>query len=245
MKKIISILLAMAMLTTAACSESNSSDQSDAAVTVTKQEMTLKFGFGERVGTYTGEVDDNGLPDGTGTFKSKNDKGVSWSYEGDWKSGHFEGHGVSTWNTGDKYSGEYKDDYANGYGEFSFSNGNKYIGYIRNDDADGQGELFYYDGNVQRHFLGEFKDYNNAVGYVRYTDGSTRNASILNGEIHFTEDSEPKIGMTTAEAYSSTWGAPKKTNKTTNTYGVTELWIYDRGTITFSDGVITSISEIS
>ena len=260
MKKIASILMAASILTTiVACSEDPK--------TVTSKEMTLNFAFGERAGVYTGEIDDNGIPNGTGTFKAKNTEGTGWTYEGDWVNGHWNGEGTSIWDSGTKYSGSYRDDYANGYGEivldngdkyagnfnngeingygeYTFSSGTKYIGNMIKGAASGQGDMYYYDSDVQRHFTGEFKDNQNAVGYIIYNDGSKRKASINNGNVSFTEKVKPKIGMTAAEVYSSTWGAPLRTNKTTTSYGVSEQWVYDKGYITFSDGVVTAIQEM-
>lgn len=55
---------------------------------------------------------------------------------------------------------------------------------------------------------------------------------------------DPKIGMTAEEVKKSTWGEPKKINKTTTAYGVSEQWVYygDRY-IYLENGVVTSIQE--
>ncbi len=54
----------------------------------------------------------------------------------------------------------------------------------------------------------------------------------------------PKIGMTAEEVKKSTWGEPKKINKTTTAYGVSEQWVYygDKY-IYLENGVVTSIQE--
>lgn len=78
---------------------------------VTDKQMTLNFTFGNRTGKYTGEVDENGLPNGKGKFESKNADGDSWSYEGNFKNGHFEGQGTTVWNDGQKQIGEFHNDF--------------------------------------------------------------------------------------------------------------------------------------
>ena len=60
----------------------------------------------------------------------------------------------------------------------------------------------------------------------------------------------PRIGMTTWEARESTWGTPDDINRTTNTMGTQEQWIY-RGYgmygktkyLFFNNGQLSSISE--
>lgn len=53
----------------------------------------------------------------------------------------------------------------------------------------------------------------------------------------------PCIGMTQEQVLSSTWGSPKKKNKTTTASGVTEQWVYDYGYIYFTNGYVTAIQE--
>lgn len=55
-----------------------------------KGEMKLEFAYGERAGSYCGQVNSDGLPDGYGVFSSVNDEGVAWEYAGEWSNGHFE-----------------------------------------------------------------------------------------------------------------------------------------------------------
>lgn len=73
-------------------------------------EITLSLSFGERTGTYNGEVNADGLPDGQGTFTSVNDSGDSWTYTGTFVNGHFEGEGKIEWGNGYKEIGVYHDD---------------------------------------------------------------------------------------------------------------------------------------
>ena len=67
--------------------------------TVTDQTITLAFTFGEKTGTYSGELVD-GVPQGYGTYSSANAEGEAWIYEGQWQNGHFEGEGTTTWKKG-------------------------------------------------------------------------------------------------------------------------------------------------
>ncbi|MBR2943353.1 MAG: hypothetical protein IKB82_08140 [Clostridia bacterium] len=72
-------------------------------------EITLNLAYGSRTGTYTGDMLD-GIPHGSGKFTTKNPEGVSWTYEGEFKSGHFEGQGKTTWTDGQIEIGTYKND---------------------------------------------------------------------------------------------------------------------------------------
>ncbi|MDH0562208.1 hypothetical protein [Acinetobacter courvalinii] len=58
---------------------------------------------------------------------------------------------------------------------------------------------------------------------------------------------EPKVGMSTAQAEKSTWGYPDKINKTTNATGITEQWVYRRGSASkylyFKNGKLTTIQD--
>lgn len=55
---------------------------------------------------------------------------------------------------------------------------------------------------------------------------------------------DPKIGMTASEIKASSWGEPKKINKTTYEWGTTEQWCYSGYRyIYFENGIVTAISE--
>lgn len=51
------------------------------------------------------------------------------------------------------------------------------------------------------------------------------------------------IGMSEQDARDSSWGKPRKINRTTNAYGVSEQWVYDGGYLYFKNGVLTSIQN--
>lgn len=74
------------------------------------KEITLQLSYGDRTGTYSGETNDAGLPHGQGEFTTTNESGDSWTYEGEFKNGHFDGEGKTTWKSGAMEYGTYKDD---------------------------------------------------------------------------------------------------------------------------------------
>ena len=55
---------------------------------------------------------------------------------------------------------------------------------------------------------------------------------------------KPSIGMTKEEVEKSTWGTPKKVNKTTYSWGTTEQWVYDNFRyVYFQNGIVSAIQE--
>lgn len=74
------------------------------------KEITLNLSYGDRTGKYTGEMNDDGIPNGNGKFVTQNEDGEKWTYEGEFKDGHFEGNGVTTWKNGAVDIGTYKND---------------------------------------------------------------------------------------------------------------------------------------
>jgi hypothetical protein len=126
------------------------------AETVKDLDMTLDFSFGQRTGTYTGEVA-NGLPDGQGTFSNIIDGKVTWVHEGAWVAGHMEGQGKRTWVEEPAFSqqGTFSDDLLNGlgrtfYGGVLFQSGTFENGGLIHGDA--------YTDMGTRYFTGDFKD---------------------------------------------------------------------------------------
>lgn len=83
---------------------------------VTDQKVTLNLVYGDRDGFYTGEVNEQNIPNGKGKFvNGKEDN--KWVYEGDFKNGHFEGNGKTTWPNGQEEIGTYSNDMLNGQGK--------------------------------------------------------------------------------------------------------------------------------
>lgn len=86
--------------------------------TVQNQQMTLNLAYGDKTGTYSGEVNDQNIPNGKGKFETKNSAGEPWVYEGMFKDGHFEGQGKTTWpNVNQIEEGTYSNDRLNGQGK--------------------------------------------------------------------------------------------------------------------------------
>lgn len=124
---------------------------------VENERITIEFTFGTRTGTYSGTLDENGLPDGHGIFTSVNTNGEGWVYDGDWKAGHWNGMGTTTWYDGQTYTGEFK-----------------------NDAECGHGVLTYSDG---AYFEGEFQDGQNAEGTFCSAAGYEYAASLEDGQV--------------------------------------------------------------
>ena len=100
---------------------------------VSDKEMTLSLSYGDRSGTYTGEVNEQGVPNGKGKFTTKNSQGEPWFYEGDFKNGHFEGTGRTLWpNDQQEESGNYSNDRLNGQGKTTKNNTVVYEGNFEN-----------------------------------------------------------------------------------------------------------------
>lgn len=71
--------------------------------------MSLDLVLGTYTGTYSGEVDESGLPDGTGVFTTKNEQVQSWVYDGEWTTGHMKGKGVLSFPDGSRYDAVFWD----------------------------------------------------------------------------------------------------------------------------------------
>lgn len=97
-------LLSMSMLI--ACVLAFTSCSKGGATSVTDQDITLNFSFGEMQGTYTGDLVD-GVPNGNGKFSTKNAEGKNWYYEGSFKDGHFNGEGKNVWESGQIQEGNF------------------------------------------------------------------------------------------------------------------------------------------
>ena len=148
--------------------------------------ITIAFSYGERSGMYVGLVDENGLPDGTGTFESVNSEGVKWIYSGDWKHGHWDGYGIHKWETGQTYCGEYVNDEVCGYGVLFDSTGTIMAGNFENGYLKGYGAVYVGDDFV---FWGNHNNGNADSGKVYLSDGIVVDATLINGTISYTYNS--------------------------------------------------------
>ena len=207
MKKILVLFLALSLvLSFAACSSSEVANDPKTATaeattsnpSIKSENITLAFSYGERSGMYVGFVDENGLPDGTGTFESVNSEGVKWTYSGDWKHGHMDGHGTSKWETGKIYCGEYVNDEASGYGVLFDGTGAVFSGNFENSHLNGYGAVYAGDDVV---FWGNYDDGNAESGKVYLSDGSIVDASHINDNISYTyetsEEAKPEKDLPT------------------------------------------------
>jgi len=118
-----------------------------AVETVTDQTMTLSFAFGDRTGSYTGQIVD-GLPQGYGTFTTSNSEGTIWYYEGFWEAGHLYGDGTTVWEDGFSEGGWYEDDFLNGEGWESWYGILRYEGGYVDGYYHGQGTYYNYHGEI-------------------------------------------------------------------------------------------------
>jgi len=134
--------------------------EASAVESVTDKAMTLTFDFGDRTGTYTGDLL-NGLPDGYGSFTSSDADGEEWIYEGNWADGHLDGQGTTTWATGYMETGEYKNDYLNGEGQKSSDGIIFFEGMMADGIPNGIGTIYnshgetVYTGNFTYGFIQE------------------------------------------------------------------------------------------
>jgi hypothetical protein len=133
-----------------------------AATTVTDFEITVAFEFGDRTGTYTGEMK-GGLPDGQGTFSTQNTEGVGWVYDGGWRQGHMYGEGSTIFESGYSEAGWYENDNLNGQGQQFQDERLMYEGEFVQNVPEGQGTLYSY--SVDTVYSGSF-----AQGYIDETE---------------------------------------------------------------------------
>jgi len=90
----------------------------------------------------------NGLAEGQGRA------GGTAQYEGGFKAGRKDGHGVKTWPNGDRYDGDFVDGKKEGRGTYTWGRGKwegeRYEGEYRNDKRDGTGTYTWPTGDVYR-----------------------------------------------------------------------------------------------
>ena len=205
MKKILAMFLALSLvLSFAACSSSEvandpttvTAEATTSNPSIKSENITIAFSYGERSGMYVGFVDENGLPDGTGTFESVNSEGVKWTYSGDWKHGHMDGHGITKWESGTTYCGEYVNDESIGYGVLFDGTGAIFAGNFENGHLNGYGAVYVGDDVV---FWGNYNDGNAETGKVYLSDGSVVDASHIDDNISYTyitsEEVKPEKGV--------------------------------------------------
>jgi hypothetical protein len=67
-------------------------------------------------------------------------------YEGEFRNGGLNGHGIYTWSDGRRYEGEFRDSKLNGYGVLTWPDGSSYEGEWADSRASGVGKLTTANG---------------------------------------------------------------------------------------------------
>ena len=152
---------------------------------VTDKQMTLNFSFGERTGIYTGEVNEQGLPNGQGKFASKSPEGIVWTHEGEFKNGHIDGQGTHTWpDLGEKITGSFVNDEINGQGKFYRNNVLIYEGEYVDGKENGQGKIYnnnqvVYEGRFENNLpMLEAVEQNTDVSYADWVYKVTNSQAV-------------------------------------------------------------------
>lgn len=135
------------------------------------KEVTLNLAYGERTGIYSGDVDANGVPHGQGKFTTTNAEGIEWTYEGDFKNGHFEGMGQTTWEDGQIEIGVYKDDVIVPMKGNEIKSLHTSPEKYKNHYVELVGVVFtspeYFDGGVCVQMMADIENYtNNTIVYI-------------------------------------------------------------------------------
>lgn len=119
------------------------------------------------VTNYKGEVDEQGLPCGSGAVVSS----MGFSYEGQLHHGQLDGTGRMTWENGYAVAGVFCDGVATGEGIITWPNGDRYEGDLLNSVRHGHGSLTSEKGRAQ--YEGEWAHgRRNGSGRQQYPDGS-------------------------------------------------------------------------
>lgn len=125
-----------------------------AAQTVSDQTIIVSMAYDSGEGVYTGEVNDNGIPNGNGHFEMiTSDNGNIWSYEGWWENGEITGEGVMT-QGGFIFTGSFKSGLLDGCCEIMDNGILRYKGMCVGGKLHGQGTLYTSSGMLL--FEGEF-----------------------------------------------------------------------------------------
>lgn len=148
-------------------------------ITVTKS-YQLKLNLhhvGTNTGIYTGKLNKKGLPNGQGTFVSKDGEGETWTYKGQWKNGQMEGQGCTVWNNGNnKEEGTYKDsDFVKGK-MWNNCGVLSRVGEFKDGMLHGQGTLYnkkgqaVYSGSFKKEVPVDKNGFKNACKEMTYND---------------------------------------------------------------------------
>ena len=110
-------------------------------------------------------------------------EGKNFTYEGQVDpDGKKNGHGILTFNSGDRYSGQWMDDRMSGEGTYEFSDGDKYVGQWQNNRMHGRGTYYYPNGD---RYTGQFaNDVKDGPGTYHFKNGDRWEGSYLRGRKH-------------------------------------------------------------
>lgn len=141
---------------------------------------------------YVGKRNEDGEPDGPGLAVLPGGD----TYDGEWRNGLFEGHGVYRFNDKTEYRGRYRAGKRHGKGIEIFLDGSIYEGHYRMNKRDGRGIERYKNGAT---FEGNYKnDARDGLGTYIYANGEAEIGGYRNGEDFGT-------GVRWSEDHSAAW----------------------------------------
>ena len=110
-------------------------------------------------------------------------------YDGEFRDGKKNGHGVITRPNGDRYDGEFRDGKNNGHGALTLANGVRYDGGFRDDKYNGRGVMTWPNGD---RYDGEFlDDKRNGYGVYTRTNGERRAGQWHDGQFAGGSSNQP------------------------------------------------------
>ena len=116
---------------------------------------------------------------GKGEYVSK-----SFKYEGEWNEGLKQGHGLYTWESGDRYEGTFAGDRPDGKGTYKFFNGDSYEGEVKQGVIAGRGVYVARNGDT---FEGPFVNGKlEGVGVYKFATGDRYEGEMHEGRIQGT-----------------------------------------------------------
>ncbi len=121
----------------------------------------------------------NGLAQGRGVLQwYRGGKPIGGRYEGEYRDGFMNGHGVATFESGNRYDGEWKNGQRDGRGVFTWANGNRFEGQWVDGKRTGWG-VHSFDG---KRYEGEYSnDLPNGTGSYTAADGRVYAGTWANG----------------------------------------------------------------
>ncbi len=121
----------------------------------------------------------NGLAQGRGVLQwYRGGKPTGGRYEGEYRDGFMNGHGVATFESGNRYDGEWKNGQRDGRGVFTWANGNRFEGQWVDGKRTGWG-VHSFDG---KRYEGEYSnDLPNGTGSYTAADGRVYAGTWANG----------------------------------------------------------------